>query len=58
MEGFVRAIERGRDIRFHAPEDMCGVRDVAPLVGVDPYGNRYYEDFHANEHNESSNGMR
>ena len=52
-EGFIRAWERGRAGRFKNLHDNTGVRDVVPLVGKDVYGNRYYEDFHADESNDS-----
>lgn len=52
-EGFVRAWERGRASRMRNIMDNTGSRDVVPLVGTDVYGNRYYEDFHADDSNDS-----
>ncbi|CAG9319025.1 unnamed protein product [Blepharisma stoltei] len=58
MEGFIRTLERGRAVRFKSIEDVAGARDVAKCVGQDPYGNRYYQDFNADDFNESHNGER
>jgi NADH:ubiquinone oxidoreductase subunit len=52
-EGFIRAWERGRAARFRHMLDNCGSKDVVPLVGTDVYGNRYYEDFLADEMNDA-----
>ena len=47
-EGLMRAVLRGKPQR--PTHDKAGFGDeVAPLVGVDEFGNRYYEDFHPNK---------
>jgi NADH:ubiquinone oxidoreductase subunit len=53
-EGFIRAMERGRAGRHKNILDNCGARDVVPLVGTDVHGNRYYEDYFADDSNNSS----
>ncbi|CAG9318832.1 unnamed protein product [Blepharisma stoltei] len=53
MEGFIRTLERGRIVRFRNITDHVGSRGVAKCVGQDSYGNRYYEDFHGDDCNES-----
>lgn len=58
VEGFMRAWERGRAGRIKNLHDNCGARDVVPLVGTDQYGNRYYEDFFADDSNDSMNTAR
>ena len=57
-EGFIRAWERGRAARFKPILDNCGTKDVVPLVGTDVHGNRYYEDYDADESNESQLNAR
>jgi NADH:ubiquinone oxidoreductase subunit len=52
-EGFIKAWERGRATRVRPIHDNTGARDVVPLVGTDPLGNRYYEDFFADDSNDS-----
>ena len=58
IEGFIRAWERGRAARFRPILDNCGVREIVPLVGTDVHGNRYYEDFKADESNDSGTNSR
>jgi len=43
-EGFIRALLKGKNAR-HA-QDVGGNQDVVPLVGMDRFGNKYYEDWH------------
>ena len=57
-EGFIRAWERGRAARFKNILDNCGSKDVVPLVGVDVHGNRYYEDYEADDSNDSALNAR
>ena len=43
-EGFVRALRRAKPYR--PTHEKAGFSDeLAPLVGTDEFGNRYYEDF-------------
>lgn len=43
-EGVMRAVLRAKPYRTH-PHEAAGYIDVAPCVGTDEYGNRFYEDF-------------
>ena len=50
-EGLMRAILRGKPYR--PTHEKAGFGDeLAPLVGVDEYGNRYYEDFNHKNKNQ------
>ena len=50
-EGLMRAIIRGRPYR--PTHEKAGFGDeLAPLVGTDEYGNRYYEDFNHKNKNQ------
>ena len=42
-EGVMRAVLRGRPQR-NQPHEIAGWDELVPCVGVDEYGNRYYED--------------
>ena len=57
-EGFIRTLERGRAVRYRRIWDNAGSRDVVPMVGQDVHGNRYYEDFHGDDSNESKVSYR
>ena len=57
-EGLIKAMERGRMVRFRNIHDNAGTRDVVPLAGMDVHGNRYYEDLHGDDSNYSSNSHR
>ena len=47
-EGLMRAVLRGKPQRPTHDKGGFG-EDLAPLVGVDEFGNRYYEDFSPNK---------
>ena len=50
-EGLMRAILRGKPYRL--THEKAGFGDeLAPLVGTDEYGNRYYEDFNGKNKNQ------
>ena len=50
-EGLMRAVLRGKPYR--PTHEKAGFTDeLAPLVGTDEYGNRYYEDLHAKNKNQ------
>ena len=50
-EGLMRAVIRGRPYR--PTHEKAGFGDeLAPLVGTDEYGNRYYEDFNHKNKNQ------
>ena len=50
-EGLMRAVLRGKPYR--PTHEKAGFGDeLAPLVGVDEYGNRYYEDFNHKNKNQ------
>ena len=50
-EGLMRAVLRGKPYR--PTHEKAGFTDeVAPLVGMDEFGNRYYEDFTAKNKNQ------
>ena len=47
-EGLMRVLIRGRPFKW--THEKGGYEEVAPLVGTDEFGNRYYEDFtHTNK---------
>lgn len=43
-DGVMRAVLRGKPQWSH-PHEAGGWDELAPLVGIDELGNRYYEDF-------------
>ena len=43
-DGVMRAVLRGKPHRSQ-PHDIGGFDELGPLVGIDEYGNRYFEDF-------------
>ena len=50
-EGFVRALLRAKPYR--PTHEKAGFGDeLAPLVGTDEFGNRYYEDFNGKNKNQ------
>ena len=50
-EGLMRAVLRGKPYR--PTHEKAGFTDeVAPLIGMDEFGNRYYEDFTAKNKNQ------
>jgi len=57
-EGFIRTLERGKNVRYRNIMDNAGCRDVVPMVGQDQHGNRYYEDFHGDDSNDSQLSTR
>lgn len=57
-EGFVRALERGRANRYRMITDNCGARGTAKHVGTDEFGNKYFEDIHGDDTNDSFNATR
>lgn len=58
MEGLIRTLQRGRAVRYRNIQDNGGARGVVPCVGEDVHGNRYYEDIHADDSNESKTSNR
>jgi NADH:ubiquinone oxidoreductase subunit len=58
MEGLIRTLQRGRAVRYRNIHDNAGSRRVVPCVGEDVHGNRYYEDVHGDDSNESKTSYR